>query len=53
MIYTDFKSILVPEDFGKQDPKESCTSNYQKHVTCSYAHKLVCADDNFSKPFNS
>ena len=32
MICTDFESILVPEDNGKQNPDESCTNKYQKHV---------------------
>ena len=53
MIYVDFESILVPEDNGKQNPSESFTSKYQKHVTCSYGYGLVCFDDNFSKPFKS
>ena len=29
MIYADLESILVPEDNGKQDPKESYTNKYQ------------------------
>ena len=37
MIYVDFdESILVPEDNVKQNPNESYTSKYQKHVACSY-----------------
>ena len=51
MIYADFESILVPENNGKQNPKES--NKYQKHVACSYEYKLVVADDKFSKPFKS
>ena len=35
MIYADFESILVPENNGKQNPGESYTSKYQKHVACS------------------
>ena len=54
MIYAHFESILVPEDNGKQNPNESYTSKYQKHVACSYGYKLlVCADDKFSNPFKS
>ena len=53
MIYVDFESILVPEDNGKQNPNESYTNKYQKHVTCSYGYKLVCVDHKFSKPFKS
>ena len=53
MIYADFESILVPEDNGKQNPEESYTNKYQKHVACSYGYKLVCVNDKFSKPFKS
>ena len=45
MIYTDFESILMSEDNGKQNPNESYTYKYQKHVSCSYGYKLVCVDD--------
>ena len=38
MIYTDFESILVPED-------TSYTNKYQKHITCSYGCQLACVDD--------
>ena len=30
MIYADFESILVPEDNGKQNTKESYTNKYHK-----------------------
>ena len=53
MFYADFKTILVPEDNGKQNPNESHTNKYQKHIACSYGYKLVCVDDKFSKPFKS
>ena len=52
MIYGDFESILVPEGNGKQNPKESCTNKYQKHIACSHGYKLVCVDNKFRKPFN-
>ena len=50
-IYADSESILVPEDNGKQNPNESYTNKYQKHVAFSYGYKLVCVDDKFSKLF--
>ena len=25
----------------------------KKHVVCSYGYKLICVDDEFSKPFKS
>ena len=53
MIYADFESILVPQENGKQNPKDSYTNKSQKHIACSYGYKLVCVDDKFSKPFNT
>ena len=53
VIYADFESILIPEDNIKQNPNESYTNKYQKHVACSYGYKLVCVDDKYSKPFKS
>ena len=51
MISADFESILVPEYSWKQNPNDSYTNKYQKNIACSYAYKLVCVDDKFSKPF--
>ena len=51
IIYADFESILVPEDNGKQNPEESYTNKYKKHIACSSGYKVVCVDDKFSKPF--
>ena len=53
IISADFKSILVPEDNGKQNPKDSYTNKYQKHIASSYGSKLVCADEKFSKLFKT
>ena len=53
MIYTDFKSILVPRDDGKTNPKESYTNKYKQRIACSYGYNLVCVDDKFSKPFKT
>ena len=52
-IYPDFESLLVSENNGKQNPEESDTNKYQKHIACSYGFKLVCIDDEFSKPFRT
>ena len=51
MIYADFKSILLFEDNGKQNPNGSYTNKYEKHVACSYNYQLLCIDDKFSKAF--
>ena len=53
MVYANVERIFVPENNGKQNPGESYTNKYQKHVTCSYCYKLVCDDDKFSKTFKS
>ena len=53
MVYAGFKSVLVPEGNGQQNPGESYTIKYQKHVACSYYYKVVCVDDKFSQPFKS
>ena len=49
-ICTDFESILVPENNGKQNSNESYTN---KHVASSYGYKLVYVDDKFRRPFKS
>ena len=43
----------MPEDNGKQNPKEPYTSMYQKHITCYYGYRIVCADAKFSKSFKT
>ena len=37
----------------KQNPTESYTKKYQKHVACSHGYTLVCVDYQFSNPFKS
>ena len=49
MNYAEFERILVWEDNGKQNPKDSYSNKYQKHIACSYGYKLVWFDDKFSK----
>ena len=38
MTYADVESILVSEDNEKQNPNESYTNKYEKHVTSSFAY---------------
>ena len=49
MTCAGFRSILMPEDNGKQNSKESYTTKYQKLIVCSYSSKIVCVDDKFLK----
>ena len=45
-IYSDFECILK----SVESYEGSCSKKYQDHVPCSFAYKLVCVDDRFSKP---
>ena len=45
-IYSDFECILD----SVESYEGSCTKNYQHHIPYSFAYKLVCVDDRFSKP---
>ena len=39
IIHVNFESVLVTEHNGKQNPKESHTNKYQKHIACRYGYK--------------
>ena len=45
-IYADFECNLR----GVESYEGSYTKKYQDHVPCSFAYKVVCIDDKFSKP---
>ena len=53
MIYADFESVSVLEDNGKQNPNETYTNKYHKHIACSCGYKLKHVDDKLSNPFKS
>ena len=44
-IYADFECNLQDTEIYEG----SCTKKYHDHVSCSYAYKIVCVDDRFSK----
>ena len=48
-IYADFECLLENVDIGINNDCFSYTSKYQDHLPCSFAYKLVCIDDKFSK----
>ena len=51
VIYCDFESILEPIDVVKLDEKTtSYTTGYQNHLMSSYAYKVVCQLDKYTKP---
>ena len=54
-----FKQMLLPfnmyADFERNlESVESCEDSYSKkyqdHIPCSFAYKLACVDDKFTKP---
>ena len=51
MIYGDFESILIPKNNGRWNSDEPYANKCQNNVGCGYCYKLVCVDDQFSKPF--
>ena len=49
-IYADFECILEKVDGDIEcGSNSSYTRKYQNHVPCSFAYKVVCVDDKFSK----
>ena len=45
-IYVDFESNLKSVEIYEG----SYSKKYQDHVPCSFAYKVVCIDDKFTKP---
>ena len=45
-IYADFECNLK----GVEICEGSYSKKYQKHICCSFAYKVVCIDNRFSKP---
>ena len=50
-IYADFECILkkVKSDIVECNSNCSDTIKYQDHIPCSFAYKVVCIDNKFSK----
>ena len=48
-IYADFECLLKNVDMGINDDCFSYTAKYHDHIPCSFAYKLVCVNDKFSK----
>ena len=49
-IYADFEFILSPISSKKvSDKNGSYTEKYEDHIPCSFAYKVVCVDNKFSK----
>ena len=48
-IYADFECLLKEVDSGLHNYCFSYTSKYQDHIPCSFAYKVVCIDDKYTK----
>ena len=48
-IYADFKCNLK----SVESYEGSYSKKYQDHIPCSFAYKLVCVDDKFTKPIDA
>ena len=44
------QSIKLEEGIIKFEYEGSYTEKYQDHIPCSFAYKIVCIDDSFTKP---
>ena len=49
-IYADFECILMKIHSNSKNNNASYTEKYQNCVSFSFAYKVVCTDDKFSKP---
>ena len=49
-IYADFECNVKGVRDSDRKNNTSYTEKYQAHIPCSFAHKIVCVDDRFSKP---
>ena len=48
--YSNFESTLKLVKSNDRDNDVSYTEKYEHHTPCSFAYKVVCIDDKFSKP---
>ena len=49
-IYVDFECNVKRVRSSDRSDNALYTKKYQKHIPCSFAYKVVCVDDKFSKP---
>ena len=50
VIYADFEALLQKVERGQPDSDKSYTEEFQRHIDCGSAYKVVCCyDDRFSK----
>ena len=49
-IYADFECNVKEVSGSDRKNNGSYTEKFQAHILCSFAYKVVCIDDRFSKP---
>ena len=50
VIYADFEALLQKVERGQPDSDKSYTKEFQRHIDCGSAYKVVCCyDDKYSK----
>ena len=50
IIYCDFEFTLIPST-GHIGVGNANNKKYQDHIVCIYGYKLICVDDQYSKPY--
>ena len=50
VIYADFESLTVPINSANNNDNKSYTETYQHHTPCGFAYKVVCCEDQYTKP---
>ena len=50
VIYADFEAIVEKVHGCAPSTDSSYTEAYQKHTACGYCYKVVCCNDEYSKP---
>ena len=48
-IYADFESVLKVRRGNERNNNTSYTEKHLRHIPCSFAYKVVCGHDKFSK----
>ena len=50
VMYADFESLTVPIDSANNNVSKSYIETHQHHIPCGFAYKVVCCEDQYTKP---
>ena len=50
VIYTDFESLTEPINSASKNDNKCYIEAYQHRTHCGFAYKVVCCEDQFTKP---